>query len=109
MTVKPHLAASHSKKGWEDFTEKLVSLVDKYAGAEHVGEVGKGVVVMAWGAHAQKMVKGLSRSKHLILSSAHPSPLSAHRGFLGNDHFKLANEWLVKKYGEEAKIDWTAL
>jgi uracil-DNA glycosylase len=52
---------------------------------------------------------GIDKKKHLILSSVHPSPLSASRGFFGNAHFKTANEWLADKYGEEGKIDWCTL
>ncbi|WAQ88288.1 hypothetical protein PtA15_9A415 [Puccinia triticina] len=70
---------------------------------------GKGVVFLCWGKWAADRVARLSESKHLILKSAHPSPLSAHRGFLGNNHFKLANEWLEKKYGKSAKINWCDL
>lgn len=70
LTVKPSLAGSHSKKGWEEFTEKLIALVDRYAGAEEVGMNGKGIVVLAWGAWAEKKVKGLDKKKHLILTSA---------------------------------------
>ncbi|KAA1113699.1 hypothetical protein PGTUg99_022233 [Puccinia graminis f. sp. tritici] len=70
---------------------------------------GKGVVFLCWGKWAADRVARLSESKHLILKSAHPSPLSAHRGFLGNKHFKLANEWLENKYGESAKINWCDL
>ncbi|PLW52479.1 hypothetical protein PCANC_10606 [Puccinia coronata f. sp. avenae] len=70
---------------------------------------GKGVVFLCWGKWAADRVARLSDSKHLILKSAHPSPLSAHRGFLGNNHFKLANEWLENKYGAAAKVDWCDL
>ncbi|WVQ95535.1 uracil-DNA glycosylase [Kwoniella sp. CBS 9459] len=70
---------------------------------------GKGVVFMAWGAHAAKMCAGVDQKKHLILKSAHPSPLSASRGFLGNNHFKKANEWLVQRYGLGGGIDWKSL
>ncbi|GAA5973922.1 hypothetical protein JCM11641_001221 [Rhodosporidiobolus odoratus] len=100
LTVKPHQAGSHSNKGWERFTEKVVELVD---------EQERGVVVLAWGAWAAKRVAKMDKKKHLILTSAHPSPLSARRGFFGNNHFKKANEWLEEKYGADAKIDWTHL
>ncbi|KAH9812745.1 uracil-DNA glycosylase-like protein [Melampsora americana] len=70
---------------------------------------GKGVVFLCWGKWAADRVTRLSESKHLILKSAHPSPLSAHRGFLGNGHFKLANEWLANRYGKSAMIDWCDL
>ncbi|MBW0527563.1 hypothetical protein O181_067278 [Austropuccinia psidii MF-1] len=70
---------------------------------------GKGVVFLCWGKWAADRVARLSDSKHLILKSAHPSPLSAHRGFLGNDHFRKANEWLESRYGKSAQIDWCRL
>ncbi|GAA5897855.1 hypothetical protein JCM6882_005096 [Rhodosporidiobolus microsporus] len=100
LTVKPHQAGSHSNKGWESFTDKVVDLVND-------GE--RGVVVLAWGAWAAKRVAKMDKKKHLILTSAHPSPLSARRGFFGNGHFQKANEWLESKYGADAKIDWTSL
>jgi len=71
----------------------------------------KGVVFLAWGAHAAKVCKavGVDRKKHLVLESAHPSPLSAYKGFIGNQHFKKTNEWLIETYGEGEEIDWTVL
>lgn len=68
--VKAHEAGSHSKEGWEVFTQKLVDLVDMYGGSGEVGKRGKGVVFMAWGAHAAKRVAKLDGTKHLILKSA---------------------------------------
>ncbi|GAW01980.1 uracil-DNA glycosylase [Lentinula edodes] len=68
--------------------------------------VGRGVVFLAWGAFAEKRVARLNKDKHLILKSSHPSPKSAHRGFLGNGHFKAANSWLEEKYGPEGPVDW---
>ncbi|KAH8917761.1 uracil-DNA glycosylase [Atractiella rhizophila] len=104
LTVRGGQANSHSKKGWEQFTDAVLKLVDK-----HGGRNGKGVVFMAWGTPAQKRCAGLDKKKHLILQSAHPSPLSVHRGFSGNGHFKKANDWLENKYGVESVIDWTEL
>ncbi|GJN94526.1 hypothetical protein Rhopal_007609-T1 [Rhodotorula paludigena] len=104
LTVAPHKAGSHSNKGWETFTDKVVELVDR-----HGGKDGKGVVVLAWGAWAAKRVAKMDKKKHLILTSAHPSPLSARRGFFGNGHFRKANDWLEARYGVDAKIDWTTL
>ncbi|KAK4054508.1 uracil DNA glycosylase [Microbotryomycetes sp. JL201] len=109
LTVRAHTAGSHSKFGWETFTDKLVDLVDKFGGSDGEGLEGKGVVVLAWGAWAAKRVAKLNRKKHLVLESAHPSPLSASRGFFGNQHFTKANAWLEAKYGPEAKITWTEL
>ncbi|KAG0143601.1 hypothetical protein CROQUDRAFT_66042 [Cronartium quercuum f. sp. fusiforme G11] len=70
---------------------------------------GKGVVFLCWGKWAADRVARLSDTKHLILRSAHPSPLSAHRGFIGNGHFKRANEWLATRYGPSAVVDWCSL
>ncbi|KAG6832828.1 hypothetical protein H0H92_009447 [Tricholoma furcatifolium] len=114
LTVRAREAGSHSNKGWEEFTDKVVDVVDKYGGANlpavsgNVG-VGRGVVFLAWGAWAAKRVAKLDKGKHLILKSAHPSPKSVDRGFKGNNHFKLANEWLEAKYGVEGKVDWCNL
>ncbi|GAA5961630.1 hypothetical protein JCM21900_002832 [Sporobolomyces salmonicolor] len=109
LTVKPHQAGSHSNKGWETFTDKIVELVDEYGGSGEVGKKSEGVVVLAWGAWAAKRVAKMDKNKHLILTSPHPSPLSARRGFFGNGHFRKANEWLEAKYGPEARVDWTNL
>ncbi|KAF7305139.1 Uracil-DNA glycosylase [Mycena kentingensis (nom. inval.)] len=102
LTVQAHRAASHSKKGWEQFTQQALQCVAKR---------DRGVVFMAWGLPAQKTVELLDvdESRHLILRSAHPSPLSAHRGFLGNGHFRRANEWLAEQHGEDGVIDWEML
>jgi uracil-DNA glycosylase len=133
LTVRAHQAGSHSGKGWEEFTDAVVRIVDQYGGAG-LGEnrakgVGNGVVFLCWGAWAAKRVAKLDKRKHLILTSPvrvfcklfgisltslslslqHPSPLSAHRGYLGNGHFKKANEWLREKYGEGSEIDWCKL
>ncbi|KAG1790885.1 uracil-DNA glycosylase [Suillus plorans] len=102
LTVRAHNANSHSKKGWETFTDAVIrAVLDR--------PDGRGVVFFAWGLPAQKLYDrlGIDEKKHLVLRSPHPSPLSAHRGFLGNAHFKKANEWLRKTHGEE--IDWAAL
>ncbi|KAI0767915.1 uracil-DNA glycosylase [Irpex lacteus] len=115
LTVKANEAGSHSGKGWEEFTDKVVDVIDKYGGANlpSQGDVlaghGRGIVFLAWGAWAAKRVAKLNKTKHLILTSAHPSPLSASRGFLGNGHFKKANEWLEAKYGQDGCVDWCTL
>ncbi|KAG0659291.1 hypothetical protein C6P46_005221 [Rhodotorula mucilaginosa] len=76
LTVSPHKAGSHSNRGWETFTDKVIDLVDRYGGhkpeadAESAGEMGKGVVVLAWGAWAAKRVAKMDKKKHLILTSA---------------------------------------
>ncbi|KAE9408408.1 uracil-DNA glycosylase [Gymnopus androsaceus JB14] len=113
LTVEAGKANSHADKGWERFTDKVIDIVDKWGGASVKGRsgeasgFGQGVVFLAWGSFAQKRVARLDKTKHLILTSAHPSPKSAHRGFLGNGHFKAANDWLEKRYGpSEGPVDW---
>ncbi|KDQ59586.1 hypothetical protein JAAARDRAFT_175017 [Jaapia argillacea MUCL 33604] len=103
LTVRAHKANSHANKGWNTFTCEVIRAV--------TARKSKGVVIFAWGLPAQKTCSaiGIDEKKHLVLKSAHPSPLSAHRGFLGNGHFKLANEWLRERYGAAAGINWAAL
>ncbi|KAI5283674.1 uracil DNA glycosylase [Ascosphaera aggregata] len=62
---------------------------------------------MAWGTPAGQRVAKIDRKRHLVLQAVHPSPLSAHRGFLKCGHFKQANEWLAQRYGEDGPIDWS--
>ncbi|KAA1471281.1 uracil-DNA glycosylase [Dentipellis sp. KUC8613] len=104
LTVRAHKANSHAGKGWEQLTTAALRAVAAREG-------GRGVVFFAWGAPAQKTCKavGIDEKRHLVLKSAHPSPLSAYRGFFGNGHFKRANEWLEEKYGPGEGIDWAAL
>ncbi|KAF7965976.1 hypothetical protein HWV62_40701 [Athelia sp. TMB] len=104
LTVRAHNANSHAKHGWETFTAEVIRAVTSRKN-------GRGVIFFAWGAPAQKACDNIDidEKKHLVLRSAHPSPLSAHRGFLGNGHFKKANEWLKEKYGEGEEINWAAL
>jgi Uracil DNA glycosylase superfamily len=99
LTVRAHEAASHKNKGWERFTQKVIDTVAKAR--------TKGVVFLAWGSPAQQRCKGLGTSgKHLVLQSVHPSPLSAHKGFMTCGHFKKTNEWLKDRYGDEGVINW---
>ncbi|KAF8802542.1 uracil-DNA glycosylase [Phlegmacium glaucopus] len=116
LTVRQGNSNSHADKGWETFTDYVIQMVDKYGGsnlpsreASGGSGFGRGVVFLAWGTHASKRVAKLDKIKHLILKSAHPSPFSANKGFLGNGHFKLANQWLEQKYGMDGRIDWCAL
>lgn len=117
LTVEPGKAHSHNGKGWEKFTEAVLALVDRYGGANLRGTdgeatgTGRGVVFLAWGADAQKCIANLKldRAKHLVLTSAHPSPLSCYRGFSGNGHFRKANAWLQDRYGPEGPVDWCKL
>ncbi|KAF4556357.1 Uracil-DNA glycosylase-like protein [Elsinoe fawcettii] len=98
LTVRAHEANSHSNKGWEKFTQKVIDVINQ--------KRTRGVVFLAWGSPAQKRCTGVNGSRHLVLKSVHPSPLSAHKGFLDCGHFKKANEWLRERYGEEGEIDW---
>lgn len=88
LTVVHANAGSHQKKGWEEFTDAIIRVVNEKH--EHV-------VFMLWGSYAQKKGAFIDRNKHLVLEAPHPSPLSAHRGFLGCGHFKKANEYLIKQ------------
>jgi uracil-DNA glycosylase len=94
LTVRAHQAGSHQKKGWEEFTDAAI---------RHLAEEREHLVFILWGSYAQKKGAVIDRSKHLVLTSAHPSPLSAYRGFFGNGHFSKANEYL-QKYGQEPII-----
>lgn len=87
LTVRANEAGSHQNKGWEKFTDAVVKTLN---------EKKEGVVYMLWGAYAQRKGNQINRDKNLILKSAHPSPLSAYRGFLGNQHFRKTNEYLIK-------------
>ncbi len=85
LTVEQGKAHSHAKYGWETFTDAVIDAVNTTC---------RGVVVMLWGSHAQKKGSALDRTRHLVLEAPHPSPLSAHRGFLGCGHFSQANQYL---------------
>ncbi|CAK9786596.1 uracil-DNA glycosylase [Cutaneotrichosporon oleaginosum] len=109
LTVRAHQAGSHANQGWEQFTAAVLRVVtDRLASADETPGAN-GVVIMAWGAHAAKMIAGLNTKRHHVLKSAHPSPLSASRGFFGNNHFTKANEWLQERYTVEGVIDWKSL
>lgn len=88
LTVRAHEAGSHQKKGWEQFTDAVISKISANK---------KNVVFLLWGAYAQKKEELIDSSKHYILKSVHPSPLSASRGFFGNHHFSKTNEYLLSK------------
>lgn len=98
LTVRAHEANSHSNRGWERLTQKVIDLISQ--------KRTRGVVFMAWGTPAGKRVQKIDKQRHLVLQSVHPSPLSASRGFFDCGHFKKANEWLVSRYGAEGEIDW---
>lgn len=95
LTVRAHQAGSHQKKGWEEFTDAAIRALAQQR--EHL-------VFILWGAYAQKKGAFIDRNKHLVLASAHPSPLSAYNGFFGNKHFSRANEYLMA-HGE-TPVSW---
>jgi uracil-DNA glycosylase len=95
LTVRAHRAGSHQGHGWETFTDAVIRCLN--AEQQHL-------VYMLWGAYAQKKGASIDTSRNLVLTSPHPSPLSAHRGFFGNRHFSRANDYLVAL--GESPIDW---
>jgi uracil-DNA glycosylase len=95
LTVRAHQAGSHQKKGWEEFTDYVIRVLNSEK---------ENIVFFLWGAYAQKKGESIDRSRHLVLESVHPSPLSASRGFFGNRHFSRCNDFLVSKGIEP--IDW---
>ncbi len=95
LTVEQGKAGSHAAKGWQPFTDRII---------EVVSEQRPHLVFLLWGSHAQSKQKLIDASRHLLLKSAHPSPISAHRGFNGNGHFSRANKYL-QQHGLEP-IDW---
>ena len=96
LTVERGRPASHQGRGWERFTDRVVELLNRER---------EGLVFMLWGSHASKKAEGVDSQRHLVLRAPHPSPLSAHRGFLGCGHFGRANHYLVQ-CGLEP-IDWS--
>jgi uracil-DNA glycosylase len=95
LTVEHAQAGSHQKKGWEIFTDQAIKVVNDQC--DHV-------VFLLWGNYAQQKGQFIDANKHLVLSSPHPSPLSAHRGFLGNNHFSESNAYL--EVNGKIPIDW---
>ena len=95
LTVRAHQAGSHQRRGWEEFTDAAIRALS--AGREHI-------VFILWGSYARSRAQLIDASKHLILRSVHPSPLSAHRGFFGNRHFSKCNKYLQDNGIEP--IDW---
>ncbi|CAG8526242.1 11234_t:CDS:2 [Paraglomus occultum] len=98
LTVRAHAASSHSKHGWEEFTDAVVN---------YLSERKSGLVFMLWGGHAQKKGKRIDKRKHLVLNAVHPSPLSARGGFFECRHWSQANAYL-KSLGKET-INWDCL
>lgn len=95
LTVRAHQAGSHQNRGWEDFTDAAIAAL---------ANEKENLVFILWGNYAQKKGAFINRKKHLVLSSAHPSPLSSYRGFFGNHHFSKTNEYLVKH--KKQPINW---
>ena len=95
LTVRAHQAGSHQNRGWETFTDAAIRALAE--SKEHL-------VFILWGSYAQKKGAFIDRNKHLVLTSAHPSPLSAYNGFFGNKHFSRTNDYL-KAHGE-TEINW---
>ncbi len=95
LTVERANAGSHQGRGWETFTDAAVAALN---------ENRNNLVFLLWGSYAQKKGRIIDRNRHCVLESPHPSPLSAHRGFIGNGHFSKANEFLVKT--NQQPINW---
>lgn len=95
LTVQADKAGSHQNKGWEDFTDAVIRAVND--GRDHVA-------FLLWGSYAQKKGAFIDRSRHLVLTAPHPSPLSAHRGFIGCGHFRAANDYLAEQ--GRAVVQW---
>lgn len=95
LTVEEGRPRSHAALGWQEFTDNLISLINTKC---------NNVVFLLWGNDAKEVIKLIDKSKHLILTAAHPSPLSAQRGFFGCRHFSKTNEYLIK-HGK-TPIDW---
>ncbi len=95
LTVEDGNANSHSKCGWQTFTDNVIRILNNQK---------KTIVFLLWGKQAEKKKELITNPNHLVLITSHPSPFSARRGFLGCNHFKLANEYLAKNHIDE--IDW---
>ncbi len=98
LTVRAHKAFSHKGKGWEEFTDGIIKKVSKNA---------ENVVFMLWGSASRSKKTLIDQTKHLVLESVHPSPLSAYNGFFGCNHFIKANEYLIS-HGKQP-IKWSDL
>ena len=95
LTVRAGQAGSHQGRGWETFTDAVI---------DRLATQREGLVFILWGSYARKKGQFIDRSRHLVLCSAHPSPLSAYNGFFGNHHFSQANAWLVS-HGQ-TPVEW---
>ena len=100
LTVSPGEAGGHAKQGWEQFTDKAIQIL---------ASEKEQLVFLLWGNYAKEKASQIDKHGHLILQSAHPSPLSAHRGWFGNHHFSRCNQWLAEHDEEPIKWDyWNA-
>ncbi len=96
LTVEQARAGAHQGQGWERFTDRVIDCLNRER---------EGLVFLLWGSHAQKKGALIDTARHLVLKAPHPSPLSAHRGFLGCRHFSRTNQWLQER--GDAPIDWS--
>ncbi len=96
LTVEEGKAGSHADKGWERFTDRVIEVLNQDR---------QNLVFVLWGGYAQAKGKMIDPQKHLIIQSVHPSPLSAHRGFLGSKPFSKVNQYLIQN--QQKEIDWT--
>ncbi len=94
LTVRQNLPGSHSNKGWENFTDKVISIISKNK---------NNIVFLLWGSYAKSKLKNIDQNKHLILTSSHPSPFSAYNGFFNSYHFSKTNKYLKKNNITEIK------
>lgn len=95
LTVEATKPNSHKQLGWQRFTDKVIAQISQHC---------EGVIFLLWGGHAEKKIKLIDASRHVILTGPHPSPLSAYRGFFGCNHFKQANHFLQQQ--GKTVIDW---
>ena len=96
LTVEKSAPQSHAKIGWQRFTDKVIACLNSHPEA---------IVFMLWGAYAKRKAELLHNPNHLVLTAPHPSPLSAHRGFLGCRHFSKCNQWLMQH--NRGAVDWS--
>lgn len=95
LTVRAHQPGSHQNKGWEAFTDAVI---------RQLAETKENLVFVLWGSYAQKKAEFVDKNRHLVISSAHPSPFAAHRGFFGSKPFSKTNDYLVSK--GHSPINW---
>lgn len=95
LTVREHAPLSHANHGWETLTDDVILEIEKH---------DQPIIYLLWGANARSKKKLITNKNHTYLESAHPSPLSANRGFFGNNHFKIANEFLINN--NRSEIFW---